>query len=134
MSTNHRNRDGSTPVVDRDQPAGYDRRRFIGAGAALLASTVAAARGQDIEKIAKAQHGVSATNPGPENANMQKASPNSFMPPPTDHGEVQAFWNTFSTAHRRVQEGGWTRQVTIEDFPISKDIAGVNMRLVAGGI
>lgn len=37
-------------------------------------------------------------------------------------------------AHRRVQEGGWSRQVTVEDFPISKDIAGVNMRLTAGGI
>jgi oxalate decarboxylase len=56
------------------------------------------------------------------------------LPPDTDHGEVQTFWNSFSAAHRRIQEGGWSRQITVEDFPISKDIAGVNMRLTAGGI
>jgi oxalate decarboxylase len=36
--------------------------------------------------------------------------------------------------HRRIEPGGWTRQVNIQDFPISKDIAGVNMRLDRGGI
>ena len=59
---------------------------------------------------------------------------NTFTPPATDHGEVETFWSSFSTAHRRIQEGGWSRQVTVEDFPISRDIAGVNMRLTAGGI
>ncbi|HEY3862729.1 MAG TPA: cupin domain-containing protein [Verrucomicrobiae bacterium] len=65
---------------------------------------------------------------------MRDASPNGYLPPATDHGEAQAFWSSFSTAHRRIQEGGWSRQITIADFPISKDIAGVNMRLTAGGI
>jgi oxalate decarboxylase len=135
MSTKHPNRETPQNGINGDQSAGYNRRRFIGAGATLLASTVATgARGQDIEKITAAQHDESASNPGPENADIQKVSQNSFLPPPTDHGEVPAFWNTFSTAHRRVQQGGWTRQVTIEDFPISKDIAGVNMRLIPGGI
>ena len=36
--------------------------------------------------------------------------------------------------HRRIQDGGWTRQVNVRDFPISTQIAGVNMRLTAGGI
>jgi oxalate decarboxylase family bicupin protein len=54
--------------------------------------------------------------------------------PPTDHDKVQTFWSSFSSAHRRIQEGGWSRQVTVEDFPISKDIAAVNVRLTAGGI
>lgn len=79
-------------------------------------------------------HNGSASNPGPENDLIQRANPNTFLPPPTDHGEVQTFWNTFSTAHRRIQEGGWSRQVTVEDFAISKDIAAVNMRLTAGGV
>jgi oxalate decarboxylase len=47
---------------------------------------------------------------------------------------VPTFWNTFSTSHRRIQEGGWSRQVTVKDFPLSKDIAAVNMRLTAGGV
>jgi len=29
---------------------------------------------------------------------------------------------------------GWSRQITVQDFPLSKDIAGVNMRLTAGGV
>jgi oxalate decarboxylase len=33
-----------------------------------------------------------------------------------------------------MQEGGWARQITVKDFPISTTIAGVNMRLVAGAI
>jgi oxalate decarboxylase len=44
------------------------------------------------------------------------------------------FWSSFSMMHRRVQDGGWSRQVNVHDFPISTEIAGVNMRLTAGGI
>jgi len=110
----------------------FDRRRLLGAGAAGVLATLAEA--QDIPKIKEAQRGASATNPGPENTAIQAASPNAFLPPDTDHGEVQTFWSSFSSAHRRIQEGGWSRQVTVEDFPISKEIAGVNMRLTAGGI
>jgi oxalate decarboxylase len=34
----------------------------------------------------------------------------------------------------RLTSGGWTRQVTVRELGISKSIAGVNMRLNAGGI
>ena len=34
----------------------------------------------------------------------------------------------------RLEKGGWTRQVTVRELGISKNIAGVNMRLNAGGI
>jgi oxalate decarboxylase len=33
---------------------------------------------------------------------------------------------------KRIQEGGWTHQVTQRELPSSTDIAGVNMRLTAG--
>ena len=75
-----------------------------------------------------------ATDPGPENKSLRDAQPNTFAPPETDHGEVPTFWSSFSSAHRRIQKGGWSRQVTVDDFPLSKEIAGVNMRLTAGGI
>jgi hypothetical protein len=39
------------------------------------------------------------------------------------HGTVPDFWNSFSAARRRIQEGGWARQVNVTDFPISKEIA-----------
>jgi oxalate decarboxylase len=34
----------------------------------------------------------------------------------------------------RLETGGWTRQVTVRELPVSKTIAGVNMRLNAGGV
>jgi oxalate decarboxylase len=34
----------------------------------------------------------------------------------------------------RLEPGGWTRQTTVRELGVSKDIAGVNMRLKAGGI
>ena len=39
------------------------------------------------------------------------------------------FWSSFNIAPKRMQDGGWARQVNADDFPISNDIAGVNMRL-----
>jgi len=118
-------------------PISPQRRQFLGTGsAALLSAAVVMGRadGQDIQQAIKAEHDRSESDAGPENKPLQDVSPNAFVPPPTDHGEVRSFWNSFSVAHRRIQEGGWSRQVTVEDFPISKDIAGVNMRLTAGGI
>jgi len=43
-------------------------------------------------------------------------------------------WASFNNAPRRIQNGGWARQVTQADFAISETIAGVNMRLAVGGI
>jgi oxalate decarboxylase len=134
-------RDKTAASVPSGQPSDqpWDRRRFLGKSSALVLSTALAGRmaaqgQQDIRKRDRAQHDRSASDAGPENQLLKESSPNTFMPPPTDHGEVQTFWSSFSAAHRRIQEGGWSRQVTVEDFPISKDIAGVNMRLTAGGI
>jgi oxalate decarboxylase len=39
------------------------------------------------------------------------------------------FWTSFNLAPKRIQNGGWARQITSDDFKISSTIAGVNMRL-----
>jgi oxalate decarboxylase len=44
------------------------------------------------------------------------------------------FWSSFNLAPKRIQDGGWARQITRNDFAISTTIAGVNMRLGAGGV
>ena len=129
----------TTPGESSGEPtsgAGLDRRQFVGGTSAALLAAFAPtmAKGQEMGDAKKAQHDQSATDPGPEDELLRQANPNTFLPPSTDHGEVPTFWNSFSTAHRRIQEGGWSRQVTVADFPMSKDIAGVNMRLTAGGI
>jgi oxalate decarboxylase len=113
------------------------RRDFLTAAPAALVTALLASNpvaSQDLLKPAAAQKDKSVTDPGPENTQIRDANPNTFLPPVTDHGEAQTFGSSFSAAHRRIQEGSWSRQVTVEDFPISKDIAGVKMRLAAGGI
>lgn len=79
-----------------------------------------------------AERNDSASNPGPHNFGLVKLNPNADVPPPTDHGVVEPFWYSFDLTHRRVQEGGWTHQVTTRELPVSTDIAGVNMRLTKG--
>lgn len=80
----------------------------------------------------KAERDESASNGGPKNLALMKINPNSDVPPPTDHGVVEPFWYSFDLTHRRVQEGGWTHQVTSRELPASKEMAGVNMRLTKG--
>src|ERR1700743_335846 len=120
--------------VGRTPNDGIDRRHFIGVGsAAMMTMLLSRTSASDLQETAKAHEEGRASDSGPENPSLQAINPNGFVPPATDHGEVETFWASFSSAHRRIQEGGWSRQVTVEDFPISKDIAGVNMRLPAGG-
>ncbi len=115
--------------------AGVSRRGVIGAGAALSVSWGAgSAQAQSRKTIQAGESNGSAVNPGPTNAGLDALNPDSFTPPVTDHGSVPQFWQSFSQAHRRIQDGGWARQVNVVDFPISKDIASVNMKLNPGGV
>ena len=83
---------------------------------------------------------VNVTNPGaltisgPHDTGLAGTMPTFLNPPATDVGSLPQFWASFNLAPRRIQDGGWGRQVTVADFAISTEIAGVNMRLSAGGI
>ena len=72
--------------------------------------------------------------PGPQNPVLASQFPSFQDPPATDVNGMQLFWASFNNAHKRFQNGGWAREVTQEDFAISTDIAGVNMRLAQNGI
>ena len=76
----------------------------------------------------------SASAPGPGNPTLDAQNPDSMLPPPTDAGGVQAFKYPFALSHKRMQQGGWSREVTIRELPVSKSMAGVDMRLTAGGV
>jgi oxalate decarboxylase len=113
------------------------RRRFLEVTSAALAAgaIVPAAHAQTQEQVQNAEHDQSSSLPlGRENAPIYDENPDSVTPPPTDHSNVPTFKYSFQLAHKRVQPGGWTRQVTVEDLPVSKTIAGVQMRLISGGI
>lgn len=120
-------------MTDRLHPS---RRRFLEMGsAALAAGAMHAASGQTQKEVQEGEHGTAASLPrGKENAVLYDQNPNSVMPPPTDHGSIPTFKYPFSLAHKRIQPGGWTRQVTVNDLQVARAIAGVEMRLVAGGI
>jgi oxalate decarboxylase len=115
----------------------FSRRGFLGVGSAALA---AAGVLSAADAVAQEQHPYptkgdrSSSAPGPGNAAIDGQNPDSFLPPQTDAGAVQAFKYPFGIAHKRMQEGGWSREVTVRELPISKSIAGVDMRLTAGGV
>jgi oxalate decarboxylase len=119
---------------DKVRLRGLSRRNMFGIGSTLATAALAgvAASAQQRANTRKAEHDPSASNPGPENKPLLNQNPNSNTPPPTDHGDVGPIWYSFDLTHKRIEEGGWTHQVTQRELPSSKDIAGVNMRLTAG--
>jgi oxalate decarboxylase len=74
------------------------------------------------------------TDPGPRNLSRDAQNPDLLVPPATDHGTLPNLRFSFSDAHVRQESGGWTRQVTVRELGVSKDVAGVNMRLNSGGV
>ena len=76
----------------------------------------------------------SITDPGPQNPIIRDQFPSAFSPPATDVGDMPLTWASFNNAPRRIQNGGWARQVTQDSFQVAETISGVNMRLTSGGI
>lgn len=100
-----------------------------------MAPIVSAAQQQDQTKNQGDTHtGINERELGPQNPTAELAEPDSVFPPSTDAGGQPPFKFPFAFAHRRIEEGGWTRQVTVREMPISKKMAGVEMRLIRGGI
>ena len=118
---------------ERGAPA-LSRRVVVGAGAVATMAIAGVAQAQSLKTTTLGHSDGSAANIGPRNAGLESLNHDAVNPPPTDHGSVPQFWQSFTQSHRRVQEGGWARQVNVVDFPISKDIASVNMKLTAGGV
>jgi oxalate decarboxylase len=112
------------------------RRGFLEMGsAALAAAGVLSATAAAQEQHTYPKKGDrSSSAPGPGNPPIDDQNPDSFLPPSSDAGGVQAFKYPFGLSHKRMQEGGWSREVTIRELPVSKSIAGVDMRLTAGGV
>jgi oxalate decarboxylase len=113
--------DGTTTRHDK-----LTRRGFLGFGAAALAAAgIAPALAADR----------STSDPGPGNPALDAQNPDSMWPPGTDSKSlVPTFKYPFSFANKRVYEGGWSREVTVRELPVSKSMAGVNMRLTSGGV
>jgi oxalate decarboxylase len=113
------------------------RRKFLEFGTGAIAATAGllsipaiAAQQQEV----KTGRAATLTDPGPTDKALDAANPDINLPPVSDTGGLPTFKYPFSLANKRVFTGGWSREVTVRELPVSKTIAGVNMRLNAGGI
>jgi len=75
-----------------------------------------------------------ATILGPRNVPLERENPNLLSSPDTDSGTLPNLKFSFAAARNRLLTGGWAREVTVRELPIATDLAGVDMRLDAGGI
>lgn len=122
----------------------YSRRNIIAAGAvaaAAAAATATAASAQTFgnpdrppEGRVNVRNPIAGEEPGPQNPALAQQFPSFQDPPATDVSGMDLFWASFNNAHKRIQNGGWAREVTQADFAISEAVSGVNMRLGPGGI
>src|ERR1700730_14620583 len=116
------------------------RRGVLRVGSAALAAVagglaVSSTLAQEGQQAGNGRTDRSASDPGPANNGLDPQNPDSLWPPPTDSKSlVPTFKYPFSFANKRSYEGGWSREVTVRELPVSKALAGVNMRLTAGGV
>src|SRR5258708_2506569 len=125
-------------MEETNQNRRITRRGILHAGSAALAgiSALTVANAQDKKKADRSpdHHLPNEREPGPNNTALEAENPNSAWGPETDRGTVAPFKYSFALARKRITNGGWTRQVTIRELPISTTMAGVEMRLTAGGV
>src|ERR1700681_3193700 len=114
-------------------------RRDMLATAAVAGGMLAGASGAIAETGDRAVQpsrapGIGGNDPVPGNPIRERQNPDLLNPPATDSGTIQNLRFSFADAHVRQSSGGWTRQVTKRELGASKAIAGVQMRLNAGGV
>jgi len=121
-----------------DKKTAFSRRGFLEASSGALAAaslfSASGAAGSPAQNQSTPVAGPATSDPGPKNAELDAQNSDSILPPSTDAGGVQTFKYPFSLAHKRLHSGGWSREVTVRELAVSTAIAGVNMRLTAGGV
>jgi len=127
-------------IDDTSDAKEISRRGFLELGSAAVAGVAGilamteVASSQSSPAEVKTGRTSRISDPGPTNKALDAANADVNVPPLTDAGGVPTFKYPFSLSNRRVFAGGWSREVTVRELPVSKSMAGVNMRLTAGGI
>jgi oxalate decarboxylase len=123
---------------ERNTTNEFSRRGILASaavvGGALTAASASIAQAADQAPQPSREPGVGGTDPVPGSLAREGQNPDMLNPPATDSGTTPNLRFSFADAHVRQSSGGWTRQVTVRELGVSKSIAGVNMRLNAGGI
>ena len=119
------------------------RRDFLIGAAAAAATSATSASALPAEAVQPEQSGPlpepvrgneGARILGPKNPSREAQSVDRLRPPATDNGTLPNLRWSFADSHVKMREGGWSRQTTVRELPISADLAMVNMRLKAGGV
>jgi oxalate decarboxylase len=120
------------------------RRDFLTGAAALAAAATATLAGTGQGEAGQPETGDPPPEPirgnegapilGPKNPAREAQSVDRLRPPATDNGTLPNLRWSFADSHVKMREGGWSRQTTIRELPVSTDLALVNMRLKAGGV
>jgi oxalate decarboxylase len=111
--------------------ANVSRRALLAAGG--FAALTTAARAADVfgnpdlppEGAVNVINPKALADPGPQDLGLAGNEPSFLSPPATDVNGLPQFWASFNLAPKRIQDGGWARQITQYDFNISTTIAGV---------
>lgn len=124
--------------------AEMQRRDFLTGAAALAAATSAALSATGPLDAEQPEPGRRPLEPirgnegarmlGPHNVARETQSPDRLRPPATDSGTLPTLRWSFADSHIKMRDGGWSRQTTSRELPVSTDLAMVNMRLKAGGV
>ena len=116
------------------QAARRRRRRNVVTAASAASAASFGNPDQPAEGAVNAINPKALTDPGPQDPDLAGNEPAFLNPPATDVNGMPQFWSSFNLVPKRIQNGGWARQITQDDFKISTTIAGVNMRLGPGGV
>ncbi|WP_279593784.1 oxalate decarboxylase family bicupin [Methylobacterium sp. J-030] len=108
------------------------RRAIIAAAGGAMVAAPAAAQSSNPVPPERGTKGADIL--GPRNPPRAGEEPFTLAPPATDHGTMPNLKWSFTDSHMRLEKGGWARQTTIRELPISKAMAGVNMRLKADAV
>lgn len=76
--------------------------------------------------------GCSTLDLGPRNINRDKENLDMLVPPATDIGLIPNLKYSFSDTNMILRPGGWSREITKRELPISDTFAVVNMNLSPG--
>ena len=81
------------------------RRSLLAIAAALSASAAAASESNEPVIGEKGAPII-----GPRNRERERQNPDILRPPSTDHGSLPNLRFSFSDAHMKIREGGWSRE------------------------
>ncbi|MEJ8544717.1 oxalate decarboxylase family bicupin [Brevibacillus borstelensis] len=71
---------------------------------------------------------------GPRDVLRDLENPDLLVPPTTDNGTLPNLKFSFSDTYMQLNQGGWSREVTVRQLPVATTLAGVNMALTPGGV